>query len=175
MGTMSAGYTMPGADPQDPRPSSEVLMAAFEEGLRTIFKEEPVLASCNEDLSSRIYQSIVAVARKNLLGGANAYRMWRYRNDEDFRQRCLKENAAADKLRYHVDPEFRERKLLLSRQALEAKFGFRLSDQLVHVCKYCKQLAKAKDGGERCCDMYRREARGKKVVIYDMELQAMDA
>jgi hypothetical protein len=46
--------------------------------------------------------------------------------------------------------------------------GFRVSDALEYVCKSCKQLAKARGG--KCCDAYCHASRGKKRVIYDMEM-----
>jgi hypothetical protein len=48
------------------------------------------------------------------------------------------------------------------------KFGFRVSEKTEHVCKSCKQLAKARGG--LCCDLYGIANRTKKMVVFDMKM-----
>jgi hypothetical protein len=45
-------------------------------------------------------------------------------------------------------------------------FGFRVSESREHVCKACKQLARARGG--RCCDKYSNTERVKKGVVHNM-------
>jgi hypothetical protein len=50
-------------------------------------------------------------------------------------------------------------------------FGYRVSDRLEHVCKSCKNIARARGGG--CCDAYDSAQRTKKNVVYDMRVTSM--
>lgn len=57
------------------------------------------------------------------MGGANAYRMFRYRTEEAFRRQCIDAVVAAEKKRYHTDLEFREKKKAQVRQQQKEKYA----------------------------------------------------
>lgn len=53
--------------------------------------------------------------------------------------------------------------------AVFADFGFRVSDNMINVCKHCGQVAASR--GNKCCDAYdHASGRAKKIVIYNMKL-----
>jgi hypothetical protein len=51
-------------------------------------------------------------------------------------------------------------------------FGYKVSDKKEHVCKSCKQVAKARGG--RCCDLFDRMKRVKRAIVHDMRIQVVD-
>ena len=55
--------------------------------------------------------------------------------------------------------------------AVFKQFGYCISDKLENVCKACKQMGRGR--GERCCPAYDMDKRARKVVIYDMAMNAI--
>ena len=53
--------------------------------------------------------------------------------------------------------------------AIMTEFGFTVSDKMENVCRGCKQIARARGGG--CCPEFDRDARVKKAVIHNMQME----
>ena len=97
------------------------MMQAFEAGLQDLCKTHDS-THARPDLH-RFANDVLLLAEKTLMGGANAYRMFRYRTDEAFRRQCIDASVNAEKKRYHADPQYREKKKAQVRQQQKEKYA----------------------------------------------------